>query len=232
MQRAADRLIPRARPPGRWKRVLLNLLTVLSLALCLGAGAAWARSRVYCDSVRFKRADATRSFYRRLDIGLTVNQGVAALSYSRQLHESDDPIVLAQLQRPEPAGMPPGTYWRHASRPAADWLAPPRGDTVWERMEFRARATRWHLDKNRTVVWTRGDPRAVDTDDVAYFTAPLWFPFAAGAALPALRLVRFLRRRGRRRAGACLICGYDLRATPGRCPECGETATELGTSPT
>ncbi len=36
-----------------------------------------------------------------------------------------------------------------------------------------------------------------------------------------VRRVKSLLVQQRRDAGLCPSCGYDLRATPGRCPECG-----------
>jgi hypothetical protein len=43
--------------------------------------------------------------------------------------------------------------------------------------------------------------------------------------IPAIRLGfwsgSMLRARRRKERGQCLNCGYDLRASPDRCPECG-----------
>jgi hypothetical protein len=49
---------------------------------------------------------------------------------------------------------------------------------------------------------------------------PLWFVVAASATLPAAALWKRAARR-QHKLGCCSSCGYDLRATPERCPECG-----------
>jgi hypothetical protein len=53
-----------------------------------------------------------------------------------------------------------------------------------------------------------------------YFGMPHIVAVSLLILLPGLWIYRFLFRR-QTKSGVCRQCGYDLRATPDRCPECG-----------
>jgi len=50
------------------------------------------------------------------------------------------------------------------------------------------------------------------------FVVPMWFVVLVGTLAPGIWVSRYRRARAN---GACPTCGYALRATPERCPECG-----------
>ena len=52
-------------------------------------------------------------------------------------------------------------------------------------------------------------------------SVPFWAIIVVTLALPVSVLRRRVRDRRIIREGRCRACGYDLRATPDRCPECG-----------
>lgn len=53
-----------------------------------------------------------------------------------------------------------------------------------------------------------------------YLVVPHWLLFILSGLLPALWIVR-LKRRPSGSTSECPSCGYDLRASKDRCPECG-----------
>ena len=71
----------------------------------------------------------------------------------------------------------------------------------------------WHLPPGRWDNW-----RVV---------FPLSLPLALFMIAPALAIRNARRRRLRLRGGHCGNCGYDLRATPDRCPECGTAGGQV-----
>ena len=83
---------------------------------------------------------------------------------------------------------------------------------------------RWEMDTNV--------PRKEDYSHYAAFSferdggrphlcVPHWFVACLFAAVPTAWVSLYARRRHLLACGRCAACGYDLRATPERCPECG-----------
>ncbi len=50
---------------------------------------------------------------------------------------------------------------------------------------------------------------------------PLWIPSVLCSFVFAISYAPLRRRRKRKKLGLCVKCGYDLRASKDRCPECG-----------
>jgi hypothetical protein len=60
---------------------------------------------------------------------------------------------------------------------------------------------------------------------------PLWELGAVFLTMPAVWTIRRSFARRGRLLGLCANCGYDLRGTPERCPECGTPASQVEPQP-
>ena len=112
-------------------------------------------------------------------------------------------------------------FYREGAYPLVPWGLSP--ESYWNLGDFIGVYTDapWH-----GFVYGSGDDPYVTPGTPAMhgwvLALPLWF-ITAMAATPLMiwGTSRVMRRR-RRKGGFCATCGYDLRATPERCPECGE----------
>lgn len=188
-----------ARPGREMTRRLLNLLTALSLLLCVAVAVLWAASygrRTY-PLLDLPRAttlyrSGARSIEGRLE--LSINRW----SWTKPAPEA--PIELSWVQ-PNPQ---PWRSWLFARRPLGDGVQVAGVDVFFNRL-----ATTEAGNNGSYVYGGVGAPHAYLV--ILFLT------------LPALRLRALVRRR-RHQPGRYIACGYDLRATPGRCPECGQVA--------
>jgi len=188
------------------RRLLLNIVTVASAVLCTAMAAAWARSYFAYDFVTVTRDHPGPGQWLRQIYDARTGRGGFAAEYYWSW--TDDPAGIAgfrQAHHDEPAVMvvhePPREY------PFEFGGYPQPG--IGHRLGFELGAD-WLPPFGSGRVWrARG-------------VVPFWFPTAVLGVLPAWQ---FVRRRRRPLPGACRSCGYDLRASPGRCPECGAERT-------
>jgi hypothetical protein len=189
----------------RLGHILLNTLTVLSVLICLATILIWARG--------WRTADQFAAGYchYRPHPGIPQYQDASMLT---ALHWRGR-WSMAIVRRACVTGPgfrkglnAKGAHWLHTSAPAdgLDLLEP-----------------RWALIKPPA-----GLP-GFHYQNGPYFKAvvlPDWALITAAALMPAIQLVRYRRRERRTTQGLCPACGYDLRATPTRCPECGLTVAK------
>lgn len=136
--------------------------------------------------------------YRRCDV-LIRERGPG----DRVTCSSEFGVMVFEIEWPRPTTIRPG--WQYFENPL------PRRFGKSGLLGFAAYegAARHYILLPPTVLWG--------------VAAPHWFLFILTAMPPALWLARrhgWLERR-RHAAGRCVHCGYDLRASRERCPECG-----------
>lgn len=73
------------------------------------------------------------------------------------------------------------------------------------------------------IVYRRPSEEARDE----VIAGPVW-PIVLLTGMPAMILLARRMRKLRVRPGRCRVCGYDLRASPERCPECGKLVIQTG----
>ena len=106
----------------------------------------------------------------------------------------------------------------------------PRGRRRFTETTAEREWTAWgfHVEGNSLRGWDeRGERIAYGSWSAV--AVPFWS--LATAPLPARWLWGRVRQRRLKRVGRCPACGYDLRATPEGCPECGRGVTSVVLAP-
>lgn len=176
---------------GRWSA---NLSAAVAAVLLAGACVLWARDYGRAARVTYERhAPRAGGFVRRDWWSFDSSAGRLWASGRSQTVPAGNTFdgPAAWLDRPSAAPRDP---WRGRARSAVNRLG----------FGFDA----------------RGEPQ-----NYGYkaweVVCPNWFVAGLAGAVVCGRAYLWRRRRRRGRLGRCPACGYDLRATPDRCPECG-----------
>jgi hypothetical protein len=185
----------------RLARILFTLAAAVSLLACAAVCAEWGRDRE--ASAYYVTTDGGTSTWYAMH-GVKVRPGRVRYEYSRL---TAGPRQLAAF-RGQPfardSGRPaPPAYLEGGVTPGAD---PGAGFGV--------------------DLWSQ--PSLTGTRRMYVLEVPFWFLAAITGLLPGAWTAAFMRGAFRRPDdGRCRRCGYDLRATPWRCPECGTTGPGL-----
>ena len=185
-----------------FQRYSLNALVAISLILCIATAVMWCRSYRVLDSLRrlsrYTPEDAKR---------LIEEDKLATQDDELALKDGDLDMLYLHSVESRRGGFECESY---------DMGCPVRS--------YQGPLNKWVLEHQEiTPDWPRADgwPRLRRNQYGIHVQIPYWLVTVVLFALPAGRLSAWGRQFRRRRRGLCTVCGYDVRASPDRCPECG-----------
>jgi hypothetical protein len=174
----------------------------ISTMLCAATVVLWNRSRTVFDSFEWSRSDvAGRRLKRYL---LYFDEGTVDIAGIAATFDSASDFELFRRH-----WTPDGIHYQ-------------RGAVLLDRGPQSSLLVRIGFDffPKRSLAYFGGG-----TDFTSWhYGVPLWILSICTMVLPLrslLRVGRAMRERRTTKLGRCCACGYDLRATPERCPECG-----------
>lgn len=215
--------------PSEGKGMIRDLLTIASvmlLLLCLAAAVLWVRSYARNEAITF-HSGGGKSTLRGVSLCswhgslfLAFNSTVRTPSWPesrpsvRFISEQTTQQRFAMTLRvmPRPAG---ATRWPPIAGVTNEVIVQ---QWNWEHLWLSLGS--YSVDRSYDL--NHGKFRTVN--HVAGAILPHWLACLVLGLLPGIRMFRWMRVAQRRRMtlpGHCLSCGYDLRASTGRCSECG-----------
>jgi hypothetical protein len=190
------------------KRRVFQTAGAVSLLLSLSLTVLWVRSYRWRDVLSRVSLHPTQRLYEDHRVYLVSQRGTLWVEWDRSSYQPSQ-----------------GEPWPQVS----EWLV----ISDWQ-SERDAPAIDPNLPMTRclgfgwTVSWHRVGHQYVENGVGPYVLVevPHWSIVVLTAILPIWQLVAFTKRRRARRSDLiiCANCGYDVRATPNRCPECGAVA--------
>jgi hypothetical protein len=196
-------------------RRIMSAATVISMALWVIVAALWALSYLSGCAATWERSERLDLAFDNHQYIARFNSGALVLHYRDQLirctdgRQADD--LDAKLRQDAGLG---------AFREATDDPFFGLGTVTWHAYGCYVGEQRHEDSRGYSTRFAHIDFRQ------SSLLVPIYALLLLCSLMPGRvvvkRIVHYLRR-GRRRtdAGCCSICGYDLRATPDRCPECG-----------
>jgi len=194
--------------------IAVRLLALFCLCAIL---LIWFRSYFAFDMISYVQDRQTPEHFTRRIWSVRSSHGGVMLEYIRSINPANPQIL--------------NTFLADAARRGWNWdrdvprAYPYRyGPAPYSRGRLHDTAFFFGIE------WSAGEEaRSWGTADLFMpsLTLPYWLPALPLAlfALPWLR--RTIIQRRRRQRGCCLHCGYDLRESPDRCPECGTVPRDL-----